>query len=144
MTHTHTKSWKIIQVYCKNQRCQENKNVSEILNQRIHYITLHYNTILYSIKTVESIKPNWKLFIVECSAHTNLLSILDQLAIKYLTNYVLKYTINHIESLSTSFPQLRIVNSRFRSHNIDWRPNDARHYRFTAHPLGGRILLVET
>lgn len=34
------------------------------------------------------------------------------------------------------------INSRSRSHNIDRRPVDPRHYRLAAHPLGGRILLV--
>ena len=68
----------------------------------------------------------------------------DPLTPKYLTNYIIKYTRNHTKSLSTSSSFICIVNSWFRSNSIDWRHNDARYHRFTAHPLDGRILLVET
>lgn len=43
--------------------------------------------------------------------------------------------------LSNFFPH---INSRFRSHNIDWCPLHPRHHRSAAHLAGGRILLVAT
>lgn len=36
------------------------------------------------------------------------------------------------------------INSRFRSHNIDWCPLHSRHHRPASHPAGGRVFLVAT